>query len=86
MIEVLSGKMPVVYSSATSYLDAERIAQDTNGIPVMDCPEVYEFARLNNTGILYADTNLRPKFVPMSNEEYMRDWAEVSGRDYLGTP
>lgn len=85
-IAILSGRKPIVYSSAGGYLKAQRIAQDTNGIPVMACQELCEFARLNNTGIFYADSEARPKFVNRPEDEYMAEWAGFSGRDYLGTP
>ena len=86
MVAALSGKIPIAYSSAAGYLDAERIARDTNGIPVMACDEVYEFARLYRIEIVYADPDSRPKFAPMSEQDYLAEWAEVSGRKFLGTP
>ncbi|MBI4162161.1 MAG: hypothetical protein HY513_00630 [Candidatus Aenigmarchaeota archaeon] len=86
MAAVLSGRKPIAYSSAIGYLKAERIARDTNGIPVMACPELYEFARLNHADIFYADQASWPEFEAKSENRYMQEWAEVSGREFLGTP
>ncbi len=86
MVAALSGKRPIAYTSAIGYLKAQRIAQEINGIPSMACPELQEFARLNSIEIVYADPELRPKFEAKSDDEYMAEWAEVSGREFLGTP
>ena len=91
-----SKKILVVYASMSDEFTArQRASKYPNGLAVASGLKLNEYIRQHGLAdivfvnketrqVVYEEIGLNEEFRPL--DEYMEEWAEVSGRDFLGTP